>query len=114
MKKKISKNSYSFSTSEENYGSITDSSFYNEEIYYNNEISKKRKCEIIIMILKELILFLLIIISVIKYNQSLETSQIEEKDFEPAPSFFMGIIYRCFFSAFYTTIALALIEFKFL
>ena len=99
--KKISKNSFSFSTSEENFGSITDNSFNNEEIYYNNETPKKRKCEIIIMILKELVLFLLIIISAIKYNQSLETSQIEEKDFEPAPSFFMGIIYSVFFCILY-------------
>ena len=109
--KKISQNTSSDSNQEENFGSIVDNHFYNEETYYN-DLSKKRKCECMIMIFKELVLFLLIIISVIKYIQSLETTELEEKDFEPAPSFFMGLIYSCFFSAFYTTIALALIEFK--
>ena len=64
------------------------------------------------MILKEVVLFLLIIISAIKYIQSLETSHIEEKYIESEPSFFMRIIYSCFFSAFYMAIAFALIEFK--
>ena len=76
------------------------------------EIGNKRKNEIIIMMLKELILFIIILISIVKYIQSLKTTEQEEKDFDMDPSFFMQLIYDCFLSAFWATIALFLIEFK--
>jgi hypothetical protein len=83
----------------------------NEQSMYRN-IKKKRRRELLFILIKELILFIIIVLSIIKYIQSLKTTEIEEKDFDPEPSFFMNLIYDCFFSAFFTTIALALIEFK--
>ena len=77
----------------------------------SGERIKKRK-EFIIMIVKELILFAIIVLSIIKYIQSLKTTEQEEKDFDMDPAFFMQLIYDCFSSAIYVNIALFLIEFK--
>ena len=76
------------------------------------EEKTKKKLKIIIMLLKELFLFLIILLSFIKYKNSLKTPEQAEKDFDMDPSFFMGLLYNCFFSAFLTTLALFFIEFK--
>ena len=112
MKEKIK--SSSFSNGNQNCISINDvnKNFVNDDQNLIKEINKKRKSEIIITILKELILFVIIMISIIKYIQSLKTSDQDEKDFDMDPAFFMKLIYDCVLSAFWVTIALFLIEFK--
>ena len=112
MKEKIK--SSSFSNGNQNCISINDfnKNFVNDDQNLIKEINKKRKSEMIITILKELILFVIIMISIIKYIQSLKTSDQDEKDFDMDPAFFMKLIYDCVLSAFWVTIALFLIEFK--
>ena len=83
----------------------------------NNEIDikeerRKYKKKLIITLSKELILFIIICISIIKYKQSLKVEEKSEKDFDAAPEFIMGLFYDCFYSAFFVTLALFLIEFK--
>ena len=113
MKEQNSSNSSSSSISEDNYVSVSyiNKNFVNNDKLYR-ELTKKRIINAIIMLLKELILFLIIIISFIKYKLSLKITKQDEKDFDMDPSFFMDLIYNCFFSACYTTLALFLIEFK--
>ena len=112
MKEKIKFSS--FSNGNQNCISINDvnKNFVNDDQNLIKEINKKRKSEMIITILKELILFVIIMISIIKYIQSLKTSDQDEKDFDMDPAFFMKLIYDCVLSAFWVTIALFLIEFK--
>ena len=106
--------SSSFSNGNQNCISINDvnKNFVNDDQNLIKEINKRRKSEMIITILKELILFVIIMISIIKYIQSLKTSDQDEKDFDMDPAFFMKLIYDCVLSAFWVTIALFLIEFK--
>ena len=68
--------------------------------------------KLLIVLLKEFILFLLIIISIIYYKKSLKIPEVEEKDMEMAPEFFMQLFYDCFKAAAFATIALSLIQFK--
>ena len=75
-------------------------------------LTNKKQKEKIIEIIKEIILFLIIFISAIEYKKSLRVPEQEEKDFDMDPVFFMGLIYDCFLSSFFITIALFLIEFK--
>lgn len=108
-----SSNSSSGSISEESYISVpyTRKNSNNSDNYIKDNKNKK-KYKIIIMLVKELILFILILLSIIKYKKSLKTVEQPEKDLDIEPSFFMGLIYDCFFSALYTTIALSFIQFK--
>ena len=76
------------------------------------EIKKKKKKKLINLCLKEFILFIIIIISFIKYKKSLQTSKLDEKDFDMDATFFMTIIYDCLKSACYATLAIFFIEFK--
>lgn len=92
---------------EEKYSNDTFKNFVDDEA-----INEKKKNETVLIILKEIILFIIIAISIIKYIESLKTTDQDEKDFDMDPSFFMGLIYDCFFSALFVTIALFLIEFK--
>ena len=73
---------------------------------------KKRNKEIKKILLKEFILFIIIILSIIKYKKSLKTIVQEEKDVDIDPSFFMELFYDCIKSSFYIILALFLIEFK--
>ena len=84
--------------------------FVNDEKYMKERRQKMK--EIIIMIIKEVLLFLIIMLSVYKYKLSLKVPEQEEKDFDMDPAFFMGLLYDCFLSAFFASIALFLIEFK--
>ena len=113
MKEQNSSNSSSSSNTEDNYISVPNISknFINNEKYIR-EMKKDRIIQIIIAILKEIILFIIIMISIMKYKVSLKTTKQDEKEFDMDPAFFMDLIYNCFFSACYTSIALFLIEFK--
>ena len=109
-------NSSNNSNMEENYE-------YNSDIN-NNEISndkkfkymqkemRKRKKEMKIVLLKEFILFLIIIISIIKYQKSLKTIVQNEKDVDIEPEFFMQLFYDCIKSSLCIILALLLIEFR--
>ena len=68
--------------------------------------------KLLIILLKEFILFLLIMISIIYYKKSLKVPDIEKNDVEMDPDFFMQLFYDCFKSAAFATIGLSLIEFK--
>ena len=105
-----SNNSTNSSNSEESYISVPN--IHKNFVHYLQEIKRRNKKEILIIFIKELILLTLIILSIIKYKLSLKTPTVEEKDFDMDPSFFMYLIYQCFFSACYATMALFLIEFK--
>ena len=78
----------------------------------SKEEKTKKKLKLIIILLKELLLFLIILLSFVKYKNALKTPEQAEKDFDMDPSFFMDLIYNCFFSALLTTLALFFIEFK--
>ena len=78
----------------------------------NKEEKIKKKLKLTIILLKELLLFLIILLSFIKYKNALKTPEQAEKDFDMDPSFFMDLIYNCFFSAVLTTLALFFIQFK--
>ena len=77
----------------------------NNEIDIKEERRKYRR-KLIITISKELLLFIIICISIIKYKQSLKVEEKSEKDFDAAPEFIMGLFYDCFYSAFFVTLAL--------
>ena len=68
--------------------------------------------KLLIILLKEFILFLLIIISIIYYKKSLKVPEVEEKDAEMNPDFFMQLFYNCFKAAAFATIGMSLIQFK--
>ena len=115
MKEQNTSNSSSSSIPDENYISVPNihKNYPNNDIYLKEKDDKKKlRKEILIMFMKELLLFLIIILSINRYKKSLKTSELEEKDFDMDPSFFMQLIYDCFFSAFYTSVALFFIEFK--
>ena len=61
---------------------------------------KKRNKEIKKILLKEFILFIIIILSIIKYKKSLKTIVQEEKDVDIDPSFFMELFYDCIYCIF--------------
>ena len=108
-----SNNSYN-SNLEDNYISVP---YNSRSISINNEIDikeikKKYKKKLLITLVKELILFIIIFLSIIKYKKSLRIEKQNVKDFDMAPEFIMGLLYECFASAFYVTLALFLIEFK--
>ena len=73
---------------------------------------KKRKQEIKFMLFKEFILFIIIILSIIKYKKSLKIIVQDEKDVDMDPSFFMSLFYDCIKSSLYVILALFLIESK--
>ena len=68
--------------------------------------------KLLIILIKEFILFLLIIISIIYYKKSLKVPDVEEKYAEMDPDFFMQLFYNCFKSAAFATIGISLIQFK--
>ena len=118
MKVNIKSNPSTSNSVNADENSTNGSVIMNDFMYFSNSklrkikmFIKKRK-ELILIIIKELILFILIILSIYKYIKSLKTTEQEEKDFDMDPSFFMQLIYYCFASAFYTNVALFLIEFK--
>ena len=83
-----------------------------QKFKYIQKEQRKRNRKIKIALLKEFILFIIIIISIIKYQKSLKTIVQNEKDVDIEPSFFMQLFYDCLKSSFYVIIALFLIEFK--
>ena len=74
--------------------------------------NSKIKKEKLIKIIKELVLFIIILLSAIEYKRALKVPEQEEKDFDMDPDFFMDLIYKCLLSSVLTSIALFLIEFK--
>ena len=73
---------------------------------------QKRNKKIKVILLKEFILFIIIILSIIKYKKSLKIIIQDEKDVDVDPSFFMEIFYDCLKSCLFVILALFLIEFK--
>ena len=109
-----SSNGSNSSTGEEKYISVPNlhkGMINNSEIDFKDN-KQKYKLRILITLLKELILFIIICLSIIKYKKSLRTVDEGEQEFDMAPTFFMELIYDCFYSASYVTLALFFIEFK--
>lgn len=107
-------NSSNGSMTEEKYISVSN---LPKDILNNSEIDfkenkQKYKLNLLITLLKELILFIIICLSIIKYKRSLRIVKEGEQEFDMAPTFFMELIYDCFHSVSYVTLALFLIEFK--
>ena len=92
---------------------INKSEIGNDKRFKNiQKAQKERNRQIKIVLLKEFILFIIIILSIIKYKKSLKIIVQDEKDVDIDPSFFMEIFYDCLKSSCYIILALFLIEFK--
>ena len=92
---------------------INKNDIINDKRFKNIQQEKKKRAkEIKLVLLKEFILFIIIVLSIIKYKKSLKIIVQEEKDADIDPSFFMQLFYDCLKSSFYIIIALFLIEFK--
>ena len=101
------------SNNEANYISVPNINKINPEKLIPNTNKKKKKLKsYIIAISKELFLLIIIIYSIYRYKKGLTVPEIEEKDFDMDPSFFMNLFYDCLGASFYVSIALFLIEFK--
>ena len=111
-----SSNNSNISNKEEIYEYVPDvnkSELSNDKRFKNiQKEQRKRNKEIKILLLKEFILFIIIILSIIKYKKSLKIIVQEERDVDMDPSFFMKLFYDCIKSSLYIIFALFLIEFK--
>ena len=109
-------NNSNISNKEEIYEYVPDinkSDIINDKRFKNIQREhKKRNKELKNILLKEFILFIIILLSIIKYKKSLKIIIKDEKDVDIDPSFFMGLFYDCIKSSGYIILALFLIEFK--
>ena len=109
-------NNSNISNKEEIYEYVPDinkSDIINDKRFKNIQLEhKKRNKELKNILLKEFILFIIILLSIIKYKKSLKIIIKDEKDVDIDPSFFMGLFYDCLKSSGYIILALFLIEFK--
>ena len=92
-------NNSNISNKEEIYEYVPDinkSDIINDKRFKNIQREhKKRNKELKNILLKEFILFIIILLSIIKYKKSLKIIIKDEKDVDIDPSFFMGLFYDC-------------------